>query len=43
MKRKATDVDMLDSEWDFWGATEQPLEERRRVHGVAPVDAELLA
>ena len=39
----ATTVDVLDSEWDFWAATGQPLEELRRAHGVPPADADLLA
>jgi hypothetical protein len=29
--------------WDFWEATEVPLEELRESYGVRPVDADLLA
>ena len=39
----ATTVGILDSDWDFWAATEQPLAELRRAHGVPPADADLLA
>jgi hypothetical protein len=39
----ATRVDVLDPGWDFWAATEWPLEELRREHGVAPVDPALRA
>lgn len=39
----ATTVDVVASDWDFWGATEQPLEELRRAYGVRPVAADLLA
>ena len=37
------DVDVVDADWDFWGATEVPLEELRRSYGVPPVAPELLA
>jgi len=36
-------VDLLDEEWDFWGATEVPLDELRREYGVLPVEDNLLA
>jgi len=39
----ATTVDVVDAEWDFWGATEVPLEELRAEYGVPPVEPELLA
>ncbi|MGD9571129.1 MAG: hypothetical protein AB7V62_04515 [Thermoleophilia bacterium] len=39
----ATTVDVLDPAWDFWAATEVPLEELRRDHGVPPVAPDLLA
>ena len=34
----ATSIDVLDPGWDFWAATQWPLEELRREHGVSPVD-----
>lgn len=37
------EVDLLDEEWDFWGATEAPLDELRREYGVLPVEDNLLA
>lgn len=39
----ATTVDVVDAGWDFWAATEVPLEEIRADYGVAPVDPGLLA
>jgi hypothetical protein len=39
----ATTVDVFDGDWDFWAATEQPLEELRRLYNVAPVDPKLRA
>lgn len=39
----ATTVDVVDPDWDFWGATEAPLEELRRDYGIPPVSPELLA
>lgn len=39
----ATTVDVVAADWDFWGATEQPLDELRRTYGVPPVDPSLLA
>ncbi|HEX5983156.1 MAG TPA: hypothetical protein VFY69_03020 [Solirubrobacterales bacterium] len=39
----ATTVDVVDAEWDFWAATEVPLEELRADYGVPPVDPTLLA
>jgi hypothetical protein len=39
----ATSVDVLDPRWDFWAATEWPLEDLRREHGVSPVDPTLVA
>lgn len=38
----ATTVDVVDAGWDFWGATEVPLEELRAEYGVPPVAADLL-
>jgi len=39
----ATSVDVLDPGWDFWAATESPMEELRRAHNVLPVAPALLA
>lgn len=39
----ATTVDVVAPDWDFWGATEVPLDELRRAYGVRPVDPALLA
>lgn len=39
----ATTVDVVDEAWDFWAATETPLEELRREYGVPPVEPALLA
>ena len=39
----ATSIDVLDPGWDFWVATEWPLQELRREHGVSPADPALLA
>lgn len=39
----ATSVDVVDAGWDFWAATEVPLEELRDEYGVRPVDEALLA
>lgn len=39
----ATSIDVLDPGWDFWAATEWPLPELRREHGVSPVDPTLVA
>jgi hypothetical protein len=39
----ATTVDVVDAEWDFWGATEVDLEELRRAYSVPPIAPELLA
>lgn len=39
----ATTVDLLDPAWDFWAATELPLDELRRAYAVPGVPPELLA
>jgi hypothetical protein len=39
----ATTVDMLDPAWDFWTATQRPLDELRRAHNLPPADPALLA
>jgi hypothetical protein len=39
----ATTVDVVDPDWDFWAATEVPLDELRAAYGVPPVEPELLA
>jgi hypothetical protein len=39
----ATTVDVVDADWDFWGATTVPLEELRAAYGVAPADPAMLA
>lgn len=39
----ATTVDVVDPDWDFWGAAPAPLEELRAEYGVPPVAPELLA
>jgi hypothetical protein len=39
----ATTVDVVDTDWDFWGATTVPLEELRASYGVPPVDPAMLA
>lgn len=39
----ATTVDVVDDGWDFWAATEVPLETLRADYGVPPVDAALPA
>jgi hypothetical protein len=39
----ATTTDVVAADWDFWGATEVPLEELRAAYGVAPIEPELLA
>lgn len=39
----ATTVDIVDAGWDFWAATEVPLDDLRQDYGVPPVDAALLA
>jgi hypothetical protein len=39
----ATNVDVVDAGWDFWAASEIPLEQLRRDYGVPPVDPALLA
>ncbi len=39
----ATTVDVVDEGWDFWAATETPLDELRADYGVTPVEDELLA
>lgn len=38
----ATTVDVVAADWDFWGATEVPLEELRAAYGVPPADPDLL-
>ncbi|HEX8751919.1 MAG TPA: hypothetical protein VF731_00755 [Solirubrobacterales bacterium] len=38
----ATTVDVVDEGWDFWAATEVPLEELRAAYGVPPTAADLL-
>lgn len=38
-----TTTDIVAAGWDFWGATEVPLEELRRRYNVAPADPEMLA
>lgn len=39
----ATTVDVLDPAWDFWAATEMPLDDLRSAHGIRPVAPDLLA
>jgi hypothetical protein len=39
----ATTVDVVDANWDFWGATTVPLEELRTAYSVPPVDPAMLA
>ena len=39
----ATTVDLLDAGWDFWAATQWPLEELRRNYNVPAVDPALVA
>jgi hypothetical protein len=39
----ATTVDAFGADWDFWAATERPLEELRQAHNVLPVAAALVA
>ena len=39
----ATTVDIVAADWDFWGATEQPLADLRHDYAVPPVDPALLA
>ena len=39
----ATTVDLLDAGWDFWAATQWPLEELRRNYNVPGVDTALVA
>ncbi len=39
----ATSIDVLDPGWDFWAATQWPLQELRREHGVSPVGPALVA
>lgn len=39
----ATTVDVVDADWDFWGATEVELDELRRAYEVPPIAPELLA
>jgi hypothetical protein len=39
----ATTVDIVAPDWDFWAATERPLEELRHAYGVPALDARLAA
>lgn len=39
----ATSVDVVDAGWDFWAATEAPLEDLRRVYTIPPLPPELAA
>ena len=39
----ATTVDVIDADWDFWGAVATPLEELRAAYGVPAVDPSLVA
>ena len=39
----AIEVDLVASDWDFWAATEVPLQELRDSYGLPPVDESLLA
>lgn len=39
----AMKVDIVAADWDFWVATETPLEELRQRYGVPPIDESLLA
>jgi hypothetical protein len=36
-------VDLLSEDWEFWAATEVPLEELRSEYGLPPAEDELLA
>lgn len=38
----AATVDIVDETWDFWAATDVPLEELRSSYGIPPADGELL-